>query len=186
MKALKRLLKRRSEPALRVLMVCSGNICRSPTAEAVLRAKLAAAQLADQIEVASAGTHGFHDREPPDPRARAHAERRGYDLSGIRARSVEAEDFGRFDWILAMDEGHLEWLRRSAPAGAPARIALLMEHAQRQADQREVPDPYYGAPDGFERVLDLVEDACDGVVVALRQALDQAARQNDRTFSGKA
>lgn len=170
MKALKRLFGR-GEPSLRVLMVCSGNICRSPTAEEVLRVKLAAAGLGDEVEVDSAGTHGFHQREAPDPRAQAAARKRGYDLSRLRARSVERGDFERFHWILAMDEGHLEWLQRSAPRDSPARLALLRQHARLQRDLLEVPDPYYGGPDGFEQVLDLVEDACGGLVHALQTEL---------------
>jgi len=171
MKALRRLWARRSAPSLRVLMVCSGNICRSPTAEAVLRARLLGARLDGLVEVDSAGTHGFHQSEPPDPRAQAHARRRGYDLSELRARNVTPADFQRFHWMLAMDEGHLGWLQRNAPASATARVELLMRHARRRRDTLEVPDPYYGGPDGFEQVLDLVEDACDGVLDALRAEL---------------
>ena len=154
----------------RVLMVCMGNICRSPTAEGVLRAKLQAAGLQQQVEVDSAGTHGFHVREAPDPRAQAHAARRGVNLSGLRARRVVAEDFERFDHVLAMDQANLDWLREMAPAGAPAQVGLLMAFAQRHATVHEVPDPYYGAAEGFDRVLDLVEDACDGLVGKLLQA----------------
>lgn len=151
----------------RVLMVCMGNICRSPTAEGVLRAKLQQAGLHGRVRVDSAGTHGLHTREPPDPRAIQHAARRGYDLSGLRARAVQAEDFGRFERILAMDEDNLAWLHHYAPAGSAARISLLMEHARHHRSQRAVPDPYYGAAAGFERVLDLLEDACDGLVASL-------------------
>ncbi len=151
----------------RVLMVCTGNICRSPTAEGVLRAKLQAAGLHQRVEVDSAGTHGFHVREAPDPRAQLHALRRGYDLSKLRARRVAPEDFERFNLLLAMDESNLDWLRGSAPAGADGKLGLLMSHGQRHAAVREVPDPYYGAAAGFDRVLDLVEDACDGLVASL-------------------
>jgi protein-tyrosine phosphatase len=153
--------------AVRVLMVCTGNICRSPTAEGVLRAKLAAAGLASQVVVASAGTSGYHSGEAPDPRAQRHALRRGYDLSGLRARRLVAEDFDRFDLILAMDRGHLDHLRVSAPEPGRARVQPLLAYARRFADLGEVPDPYYGPPQGFEQVLDLVEDACDGLVSAL-------------------
>lgn len=152
------------EPELRVLMVCSGNICRSPTAEGVLRAKLQAAGLDGRVVVDSAGTHGFHTSEPPDPRARRHALARGYDLSKQRARQVDRADFERFDRLLAMDEGHRQWLLDMAPAGLEGRVGMLMSFAVRYAAESEVPDPYYGAAAGFERVLDLVEDACDGLV----------------------
>ena len=120
-------------PVIQVLMVCSGNICRSPTAEAVLRAKLQAAGLADRIAVDSAGTHGFHIKEPPDPRAQALGLKRGYDLSRLRARRVAGEDFVRFQRILAMDQGHLKWLTEAAPPDARARVGLLMSHAVRHA-----------------------------------------------------
>lgn len=171
MKAVRRLLGLAgggaAAPSVRVLMVCSGNICRSPTAEAVLRDKLARAGLSGRVEVDSAGTHGFHVKEPPDPRAQSHARKRGYELSALRARRVQGEDFDRFDRILAMDEGHLRWLRETAPAGSRARIGLLMAHAVRHRARTEVPDPYYGAARDFELVLDLVEDACDGLVAEL-------------------
>lgn len=173
MKRLKRLLGlgTGAQPELQVLMVCSGNICRSPTAEAVLRARLVAAGLADRIAVDSAGTHGFHTQEPPDPRAQAHARKRGYDLSGLRARRVVAEDFSRFQRILAMDEGHLRWLQDAAPPDARARIELLLDHASARPGRRDVPDPYYGSERDFGVVLDLVEDACDGLVRDLDRQL---------------
>lgn len=177
MKALKRLLGLGGrEPQLQVLMVCSGNICRSPTAEAVLRARLEAAGLGDRIAVDSAGTHGFHVKEPPDPRAQALGRKRGYDLSKLRARRVVGEDFVRFQRILAMDDGHLKWLQEAAPPDARARVELLMAHAVQHPHQREVPDPYYGSERDFERVLDLVEDACDGLVRTLSRDLALAER----------
>ena len=167
-------------PALQVLMVCSGNICRSPTAEGVLRAKLERAGLADRVAVDSAGVQGLHAKEAPDPRAQAHARRRGYDLSGLRARKIDAEDFHRFDWILAMDDGHLSWLRDHAPAEARAQLGLLLERAASSTRPTqpagagsgfEVPDPYYGSHRDFERVLDLLEPACDRLVEALQREL---------------
>jgi protein-tyrosine phosphatase len=176
MRAWRRLLGlRAAEPELRVLMVCSGNICRSPTAEAVLRTKLAAAGLGERVAVDSAGTQGLHAKEPPDPRAQALAARRGYDLSALRARKVTGEDFIRCHRILAMDEGHLAWLQRSAPADSRARLALLMDHARTPHAPREVPDPYYGSERDFEHVLDLVEDACEGLVTDLRRELSLMA-----------
>ena len=154
----------------RVLMVCMGNICRSPTAEGVLRAKLQRAGLGGLIVVDSAGTIGSHAGEAPDPRAIAHAAARGYDLSGLRARLVVAEDFERFDWLLAIDDDNLAWLRKRAPAGAAERCALLLPFAGLQLDPPQVPDPYYGSPAGFERVLDLLELACDPLVARLAAA----------------
>ena len=176
MKVIRRLLGLAgAEPDLRVLMVCSGNICRSPTAEGVLRFKLAAAGLGQRVAVDSAGTQGLHAKEPPDPRAQALAARRGYDLSALRARKVTGDDFLRFHRILAMDEGHLAWLQRSAPADSRARIGLLMDHARAQGGPREVPDPYYGSERDFQRVLDLVEDACEGLVADLQRELSLIA-----------
>jgi protein-tyrosine phosphatase len=136
---------------IRVLMVCLGNICRSPTAEAVLRHQLVAAGLDGRVEVDSAGTGGWHIGDPPDARSQRHAVRRGYDLSSLRARRVGEDDFHRFDLILAMDEDNLAELQRLAPAGHRAEVRLFAEV--------EVPDPYSGGPAGFERVLDLVEAA---------------------------
>jgi len=153
---------------LRVLMVCTGNICRSPTAEGVLRAKLQKAGLHGRVVVDSAGTHGYHTSEAPDPRAIQHAAKRGYDIARLRARPVTPEDFTRFHWLLAMDEDHIQWLHKRKPEGTTARIELLMPYAQRFPDAREVPDPYYGPPAGFEQVLDLVEDACEGVLQRLQ------------------
>ena len=160
--------------AVRVLMVCIGNICRSPTAEGVLRAKLKQAGLQGRVVVDSAGTHGYHTGEAPDPRAIRHAAKRGYDIAGLHARPVVPADFGHFHWMLAMDEANLAWLKKRLPAGATPRIELLMPFAQVRRGEQAVPDPYYGAPAGFERVLDLVEDACDGFVQALQAELGKA------------
>jgi protein-tyrosine phosphatase len=155
------------EPQTRILMVCTGNICRSPTAEGVLRHKLAQAGLGGIVAVDSAGTQGYHTSEPPDPRAVKAAARRGYDLSQLKARPIRPEDFAVTDWLLAMDRTHLEWLQRRS-AAAQVRSGLLMALSSRHLGVDEVPDPYYGGPEGFERVLDLIEDACDGVVMRLR------------------
>jgi protein-tyrosine phosphatase len=159
---------------VRVLMVCTGNICRSPTAEGVLRAMARAAGLGERLLVDSAGVAGYHVGEPPDPRSQAHARRRGYELSGLRARQVVEADFERFDWLLAMDRGHLRELRDRAPDGATARLALLLDFAGAGAAGCDVPDPYDGGPDDFERVLDLVEAGCAGV---LRQLLGAGPRR---------
>jgi len=152
----------------RVLMICMGNICRSPTAEAVLRHRVIRQGLQGRIEIDSAGTHAWHTRNPPDERSIAHAARRGYDLTPLRARRIEAADYAHFDLLLAMDADNLAFLREDAPASAHERLRLLMEFAPRLGT-REVPDPYYGGPAGFERVLDLVEAACDGLIDHLRR-----------------
>ena len=152
---------------IRVLMVCLGNICRSPTAEAMLRRKAHEAGLDDRVEVDSAGTSDYHVDSPPDRRAVAHGERRGLRMQQLRGRQVERADFDLFDWILAMDEDNLADLKRVRPAGSRARVALLMSFAP-EAGAREVPDPYHGGADGFERVLDLTAAAADGFVASVR------------------
>ena len=152
----------------RILFVCLGNICRSPTAEGVLRALAAREPPELVIEVDSAGTASYHLGQPPDPRTCAAAARRGYQLAALRARAVESADFERFDLILAMDEENLAVLRRRAPAHARERLRLFLEFAPESAT-REVPDPYYGGPNGFEEVLDLVEEASRGLLTYLRQ-----------------
>lgn len=143
---------------VRVLMVCTGNICRSPTAEVVLRTLVRQAGLDRRVQVASAGLQGYHQGEPPDRRAQQHARLRGFDLSGVRARRFVSADFDAFDWILAMDRGHLRDLRSLRPANASARVRLLLEAPG--GGGQDVPDPYYGEAADFERVLDLVEAGC--------------------------
>jgi len=150
----------------KVLMVCLGNICRSPTAEAVLRRKLQAAGI--EATVDSAGTGNWHVGAPPDRRAMVHAKRRGYDLSPLRARQIEVADFERFDLILAMDAQNLADLEERCPPRHHAKLAMLVDHCVTRRD-RGVPDPYTGGPAGFEEVLDLGEDACDGLVTKLQQ-----------------
>ena len=151
---------------MKVLMVCMGNICRSPTAEAVLRHKLVAAGLGDAVEVDSAGTHAWHAGSPSDERSTAHARRRGYDLSALRARQVKPTDFEQFDHILAMDWDNLSLLEEQCPPQYRPKLGRLTQHA-RQHLTDVVPDPYQGGAAGFEHVLDLVEDACDGFVAFL-------------------
>ena len=168
---IKRLFQRRPEPRLAVLMVCMGNICRSPTAEGVLRARLQREGLADVVLVDSAGMVGSHRGSPPDPRAVAHAARRGIDISRLRAREVVGADFERFDLLLAMDESNLDDLRHRGPAERHDRLRLLMSFAAAGRGMVEIPDPYYGAPSGFEQVLDLVESAADGLIAELRRRL---------------
>ena len=148
---------------LRVLLVCMGNICRSPTAEGVLRKRLADAGLDKRVDVDSAGTGGWHVGEPPDSRAQRHALNRGYDLSRQRARRVVEADFERFDLVLAMDEENLTDLRRIGPDDAHAELRLF--------DSAEVPDPYHGSAQGFENVLDQIERASDVLVAQLKQRL---------------
>jgi protein-tyrosine phosphatase len=155
----------------RVLFVCTGNICRSPTAEGVFRKLVADAGLADLIATDSAGTHGYHVGEPPDHRMQAAARRRGYDLSRLRARRVAREDFHRFDLVLAMDREHHGILAGLAPPSAGHKVKLMMEFGRRSALE-EVPDPYYGGPEGFELVLDLLEDAAEGLLEMLRLEVD--------------
>lgn len=139
-------------PPRRVLMVCMGNICRSPTAEAVLRHHAQARGI--DVEVDSAGTEGYHIGEPPDPRSIQHAQRRGYDLTQLRARQLADEDFARFDVILAADELNLRTIRRRCPAEHQAKLVLFL-------GTEPLPDPYYGEAEGFEKVLDLVEKRVD-------------------------
>jgi protein-tyrosine phosphatase len=157
-----------SEGRVAVLVVCTGNICRSPTGEAVLRHVARERGLGERVRVASAGTHGYHVGESPDPRAVSHASRRGYDLSGQRAMQVEARHFGEFDYILAMDRGHLRVLRGMQPRGANAKLGLFLDASARWAGQ-DVPDPYYGGAEEFEQVLDMVEEAA-GLWVSRIQA----------------
>lgn len=163
-----------STPSLAVLLVCMGNICRSPTAEGVLRHKLRQAGLHQLVQVDSAGTHGYHVGEPPDPRSQAHARRRGYELADLRARAVEARDFERFDWILVMDWDNLELLQERCPPEQAGKLRRLMEFAP-HLGREVVPDPYYGGPAGFDVVLDLIEAACDGLIADLRTQLGRRA-----------
>ncbi|MCG4455633.1 low molecular weight phosphotyrosine protein phosphatase [Pseudomonas sp. MMS21-TM103] len=151
---------------MRILFVCLGNICRSPTAEAVLRHKLRELGLEAAVEVDSAGTGDWHVGKPPDSRTRQAAQLRGYDLSALRGRQVSVSDFSRFDLILAMDNSNLEHLQRLLPAGSTAELDLFLRRYDLALD--EVPDPYYGGDEGFELVLDLLEQACDGLLRELR------------------
>jgi protein-tyrosine phosphatase len=144
-----------------------GNICRSPTAQGVFRHLVAEAGLDDAIEVDSAGTHAYHVNEPPDRRAQAAAERRGFSMSDIRARRVRADDFERFNYIIAMDRDNRSLLVDQADAEYHDKIRLFLEFGSGHED--EVPDPYFGGAAGFERVLDLVEDASRGLLEELKK-----------------
>lgn len=144
----------------KILVVCMGNICRSPTGEAVLRAK--AKQLGIEVEIDSAGTIGYHQGNPPDERARQAAERRGYSFKGIRSRKVESQDFSHFDLILAADKDNLHDLQSICPAEHRHKIKLYLSFGESDCD--EIPDPYYGGEQGFERVLDLIEEAAERVL----------------------
>ena len=155
------------DPQSSVLFVCMGNICRSPTAEAVFRAALAQVGLDAEIRADSAGVGDWHVGQPPDRRAIQAAQKRGYDLSKLRARQVTSADFSRFGWILAMDLANLHALEALRPASYAGHLGLLLDLAP-QAGLREVPDPYYGGSDGFERVLDLVEMASAELLFRVR------------------
>jgi protein-tyrosine phosphatase len=162
--------ERNVEPAASVLFVCMGNICRSPTAEGVFRAALVEAGLDGRIRAASAGLGDWHVGSPPDRRAVQAARRRGYDLATLRGRQVKAADFSRFGWILAMDDANMRALTAMRPPDFGGHLGLLLDFAP-ELGVREVPDPYYGAPDGFDRVLDLVEASTAGLLARLRLTL---------------
>lgn len=151
-----------------VLFCCMGNICRSPTAEAVFRHYVESAGMSGQISIDSAGTHDYHVGDKPDARAQRAAQQRGYDMSKLRGRQVGEEDFRRFDYVLAMDTANLAILHGITPPDSSTQPQLFLDYA-RHHSEREVPDPYYGGADGFERVLDMVEDAAQGLLEEIRQ-----------------
>ena len=154
---------------MHILFVCMGNICRSPTAEAVFRTYARNAGLAERLVIDSAGTGGWHVGKGPDQRACLAAARRGYDLSALRARQVTVDDFQRFDLILAMDHDNLERLQALRPQGARGTLDLLLRRYK--LDDHAVPDPYFGGEDGFERVLDLIETAAAALLDEVRERL---------------
>jgi protein-tyrosine phosphatase len=156
----------------KVLFVCMGNICRSPSAEGVFRRMLSDAGLADIVGTDSAGTHGFHIGEAPDARALAAAGKRGYSIAERTARQVAAPDFQEFDLILAMDWENLSALQQQCPKIHHHKLMLLMRFAN-EFEEATVPDPYYGGPDGFGKVLDYLEDACQGVLELVRKRATQ-------------
>jgi protein-tyrosine phosphatase len=160
--------------AFKILIVCMGNICRSPTAEAVFRTKVHEAGLDQHVVVASAGTHGFHEGEAADARAVRAAKKRGYDMDTFVARQITKEDFSNFDLILAMDWENHAALQQLSPRQFHHKIKLLMSFAT-EHESAVIPDPYYGGADGFETVLDYVEDACINLVDFVRRRMAQKA-----------
>jgi len=156
-----------AEP-VRLLVVCLGNICRSPVAEGVLRARIGASTLAGRVELDSAGTGDWHVGEPPDRRAIANAASHGVDIGGLRARQLAASDFQRFDWLLCADRANLRDVKARAPSDAHARIALLLDWAGVE-DEGEIPDPYTGGASQFEHVYQLLDRAADGAIARLRR-----------------
>ena len=154
---------------LRVLFVCTGNICRSPSAEAVVRKRAAERGMAERLDVESAGTHGWHAGQPPDPRAVDAASRRGYDLQELRARQLSRDDFEAFDLILAMDRSHHSHLLALCPDGRANKLRLFLEFAPPPGGRLDVPDPYYGGGEDFEHMLDLVERGAEGLLKALEE-----------------
>ncbi|WP_430462405.1 low molecular weight protein-tyrosine-phosphatase [Thalassolituus sp. LLYu03] len=158
---------------IRVLFVCLGNICRSPTAHGVLLSKIRERRLQSRVEVDSAGTAAWHTGKAPDPRSQQAAAGRGYDLSALRARQAVADDFRHFDYVLAMDEENLLNLNRLYPGEGP-EPELFLQRFGRRFNVREVPDPYYGGDTGFQHVLDLIEDACDGLLDDIEDRLKRA------------
>ena len=168
---------------IKVLFVCMGNICRSPTAEGVFRDILRRKNLEDKIEVDSAGTHGYHAGEPPDQRTQRAAAVRQYDLSNMRARRVAMQDLEYFDVILAMDHNNLTVLQRLCPPDKHDRLGLFMSYSK-NFDDDEVPDPYYGLGHGFDLVLDMIEDAAAGLMESLEQRLREQAAVGEDSRSG--
>jgi protein-tyrosine phosphatase len=165
-----RVFARRFDPSASVLFVCAGNICRSPTAEGVFRAAAERAGLAQHILADSAGVGDWHNGSPPDRRAIQAARRRGYDLTALRARQVKPDDFARFGWVLAMDHSNLRWLEEMRPREYAGHLGLLLDLVP-ELGTREVPDPYYGGPAGFDQVLDLIETASAVLLARVRAAL---------------
>lgn len=164
-----RIMRNSEAGKIGVLFVCMGNICRSPTADAVFHHHIRSAGLEHLFHIDSAGTHAYHIGEPPDRRSQQAALRRGYNMQDLRARRVIPEDFSRFQYILAMDHHNLGDLQQNCPPQYASRLELFLQYSDQWKTHQEVPDPYYGGSHGFERVLDLVENASQGL---LRHILD--------------
>jgi protein-tyrosine phosphatase len=152
----------------KILFVCLGNICRSPTAHGILQSKINALGLSGDIQIDSCGTGAWHVGQGPDERAVLAAAKRGYDLSALRARRLSSEDFQECDYILAMDARNLADIMKIMPKEFAGKLKLFLDYAQ-HFNMTEVPDPYHDGPDGFERVLDMLEAACDGLLIELQQ-----------------
>jgi len=152
-----------------VLFVCMGNICRSPTAHGVFRHRVHQQGWQDWVQVDSAATHNYHPDSPADPRSQEHAAKRGYDLTDLRARQIQDADFETFDLILAMDWDNLALIQEQCPPQYLGKVRRLTEFCVTNTSA-VVPDPYYGGDHGFEQVLDLVEDACDGLIEHVRRS----------------
>lgn len=159
----------RNKEQTKVLFVCMGNICRSPTADAVFRHQLKTAGLEKKISVDSAGTHSYHIGKPPDKRAQHAALQRGYTMHELRARAIQSSDFSEFDYILAMDNDNLAQLKSNCPDQFIHKLSLLMQYSKDFSICREVADPYFGGSQGFENVLDMVEIACQGLLTHIRK-----------------
>ncbi len=157
---------------MKLLFVCLGNICRSPSADGILRKKLAEHGLADKVTVDSAGTGDWHIGKAPDERSQQAAIKRGYEISMLRARQVKAEDFSEFDYVLAMDNSNIDNMQEFKPQGVVrTEPELFLKRFGENSNVTEVPDPYYGGEEGFENVLDLIEAACDNMIIDIKQKL---------------
>ena len=166
------------QAAFSVLFLCMGNICRSPTAHGVFRHKVKEARLEHLVNISSAGTHNYHPGKPPDQRSQHTAARRGYDLSDLRARQITEADFIGHDLLLAMDWDNLALAEHACPSTLRHKLRRLTEFCK-QHDAAVVPDPYYGGEEGFTQVLDLIEDACGGLLDHVRRQLQQRMGQTD-------
>ncbi|MEM9469628.1 MAG: low molecular weight protein-tyrosine-phosphatase [Pseudomonadota bacterium] len=151
---------------MKIMFVCTGNICRSPTAEAVLRHKAQDLGKVAEIDISSSGTHGYHIGEKPDPRAVRYAQKRGIDMSGLYAQKIEQSDFEDYDLLVAMDRGHYSHLEKLQPQGGLAEIKLFSDYLTNY-NTSDIPDPYYGGDEGFDIVLDMVEEGCDAMLKSI-------------------
>ena len=156
---------------IKVLFVCTGNICRSPSGEGIFRHKIAEAGLSENISTDSCGMEGWHVGNAPDKRSVAAAANRGFDLSDLRARQIQPEDYHEFDYLLAMDRGHYQQMMQQAPSGTESKVRMFLDVLDGQGSARDVPDPYYGGADGFELVLDMIEEASDAWITDIRTRL---------------